>query len=74
MLYLLESDDFVLLEALESKRQGFSRVISVLHKSHTTKGSSSKSRDEVEIIQIVLASPLPTVTTSDFLLSDAGGS
>ena len=55
---LLEADDLALLEALESQRQLVLGLVTVLDEAHTTEGTRAESRDEVEIVQEIVAALL----------------
>jgi len=50
VLDLLQPDYLYFLQALQGERGSFRRVVSVLDKAYFTEGSSTESRDEVEVI------------------------
>ena len=58
VIYLLEANDLALLQALERQRQFMLGLVTVLDEAHTTEGTRAESRDEVEIVQEIVAALL----------------
>lgn len=68
MLDLLEPNDLVLLQAFESQRICLWRIVSVLYESHSSEGTSTKSRYEIEVVQVEIALLLSLRSSFSFFL------
>jgi hypothetical protein len=59
VLDLLQTNYLTLFETLQGERVGLSWVISMLHQSYTAKGSCTKGRNEVKIVEVEISLLFP---------------